>query len=245
MRSRCRQAAGGVGRAVTGTSPVPVLTWATGRMWRLPPSPRSWPAGDPDVCAGMVLARSLSPQRMPQAARVAHAALGAVAAREVHSSGGTYLARAQALSWELTARNGPPDGLEVLMRVLDGPGLWTLPAAQERLREAGASVLVSPRALRRFASWCGITRGWTVVSDRTGVAHVAGSSGTRLRVQAVARSALRHTGALEWDRLVDEISYQAGIRLQGDRAELSALLRLGGGQGVVWMVGRCLSFATR
>lgn len=219
----------------------PVLTWATGRVWRLPSSaPSSWPSGDPDVCAGMVLARSLSPRQMPDAARAARTALGAASARQERSSGWTYLARAEQLARELTARNGPPDGLTDLLGVLAGAGLWTLPAAQQRLRAAGASVLASPRALLRFARWCGLglTPSWTVVNGRGGVAYVAGTSSTRLAVQGAARSALRHTGALEWDRLTADVSDQVGVGLHGDPAELAPLLGLGGGQGGVWLPGR-------
>lgn len=186
----------------------------------------------------MVLARSLPPQRMPQAARIARTALSAAAAHQEHSAGGTYLARARAAARELTDRNGPPEGLERLLSVLAGPELWTLPAAQDRLRVAGASVLASPRALLRFASWCGITPDWVVVSDHTGVGHVAAAPGTCSAVQVAARSALRHTGALDWDRLVDDISDQTGVRLHGSKTELAALLELGGQQGIVWTLNR-------
>lgn len=109
--------------------------------------------------SGMVLAQSLAPQRMPSAARTAppRCALSAPG-RSTKLPESTEPAR-RVLTQELTARNGPPPGLGDQVAVLGGARLWTLPAGQDALRAAGASVLVCPRALLRFASWCSITPG--------------------------------------------------------------------------------------
>lgn len=68
-----------------------------------------------------------------------------------------------------------------------------------------------------------------------GAVHVAPTPRARNSVQVAARAALRHTGALEWDRLVDDVTAHTGIRLHGDRTELAALLGVQVEQDVAWL----------
>ena len=188
------------------------------------------------MCAGLVLARGLAPTTMPVAAIVARWSMGQNNTASIRPAARHYLARARAVAGSLTVQHGPPKGLTALVAVLDNQAMvWTIPAARAALQRAGADILEHPLALHRFAQWCGLQPSWRLLPGRGDPQVVAHDSSVLATASKEARRALRWTGVIEGQRLVDHVHRSTGVQLHGTPADLAQLIGLDGDDRHLWL----------